>query len=204
MIKENLNSVTDLSEISDSTLKEIFSNFIKKMENTLSIILPETGFKNLEEYVKNEDPRQTTQSKTKLLTPYYEHKIIESFKEKSIHVERSGIKGSDIKIFSKPYELKMSLGKDGKGWTGNNYSQVKVDNYLLIKLEFDNNNKVNKSFFGILNLHNSTSSSWTFNNSKKNNAFSNLKIKKEDLNNFRVIKGKLKINTKYLKEISEF
>jgi hypothetical protein len=203
MSEQLIKNYTDLSELDNSILKEVFETFILKMENILSIILPLTGSLNLSDFVKNEDPGQKTQSKTKLLTPYYEQTLIESFKEHGIEIQRSGIKGSDIEIFSKLFELKMSLSQDGKGWTGNNYSKVKVDNYLLIKLDFDDNNKVNKSFFGILTLDNSSISKWSFNNNKKDNAFSNLKIKKEDLNNFRVIKGKLKINKVNIKEISE-
>lgn len=192
----------DLKDISDNVLKSVFDVFVKKIENIMCQVLPLTGYKNLDEMVENDDPKQKTQSKTKFLAYFYEQQLMDSFLEHGIEIERSGIKGSDYKIFKKLFEAKLSLSGDGSGWTGNNYSLVKVNDYILIKLQFDENNKVTKSFFGILSLDDDSLTKWSFNNEKKDNAFSNMKIRKEDIDKIRVIKGDMKVNPKFIKDIS--
>ena len=178
--------------------KEIVNIFIERLELTLSKTLNLWGYDNLDHFVDSVTPAQKTIEKTKLLAHFYEQIFKDVLKEKGFQIDEISGKGYDIIINDKKYEMKLTLSS-GNSWTGNCASTVKVDDLILIKLNFDKDNKVNELFFALLEAKNST---WK-GNDKTNNSFSNLNIMIEDLENLEVIYGEVRKNRKYLKIIKE-
>jgi hypothetical protein len=178
---------------------KIVKEFGKRLEKTLDKTLKLWGHKNLTEFTKNTTPKQKTQEKTKLLSHFYEKIFKDVCIENGLNVVESSEKGYDIIIDDKKYEMKLTLSQ-GNNWTGNCYSTVKVNDLILIKLDFDDNNKISSLFFGVLNSINSI---WKGSTEGGNSGFSTLSIVKEDLENLDVIYGNIKVNKKNLGIIQE-
>jgi hypothetical protein len=176
---------------------KIIPDFISEMEKTLQGTLSLWGYDNLDDYVKTKTDRQKTVEKTKLIGGFYENIFKKVCKEYGISINDSSEDGFDITIDDRKFEMKMTLSQ-GDAWTGNSYSKIKVEDYILIKLSFNNNNKVEKLFVSFLKAKNSK---WSTGSSKNNSAFSNLHISKDDIGNLSVVYGSVKIKngrSKYL------
>jgi hypothetical protein len=176
--------------------KQLVDLFIADIEKKLETTLQVWGYKNLDEFVENITARQQTVEKTKLLSHFYEKSfktICKTFFQK---IEESSSDGFDIIIDDKKYEMKMTLSS-GDSWTGNSCSQVKVNDLILIKLNFNEHNKVDKIFFATLNAQNS---SWVAGG--KNAGFSTLNIHRDDMEGLDIIYGSVSFKrgaSKYLK-----
>lgn len=175
--------------------KKIVDEFIQDIESRLDIILKTCGYKNLDDYAKSrtDDPKQQTVDKTKLLACFYENSFKDVCKKNGLNIGSKSANGYDIIIDDIEYEIKLTLSLSDQ-WTGNSYSEVKVKNLILIKLEIDQFNKVENIFFAILNSQNSN---WKFSNKEKGNtAFSNLSIAKDDIDNLEITYGDCRVKRK--------
>ena len=185
----------EVVEVKSFISKELVDSFISKVEETLDKTLKLWGFKNLTEKVENTVVSQKTQEKTKLISNFYEKCFKDTCKEFGLEINEVSSNGYDIKIDNDEYEIKLTLSQ-GDTWTGNCYSNIKVKKLILIKLDFDDNNKVTKVFFGILNSNNST---WTGQSKSGKSGFSAFNINKSDISNLDIIYGNVKPKDIYLK-----
>lgn len=178
---ENIINIS-VAQISNKITKEIVKEFISDIESKLSATLLLWGYKNLNHYAdcKTDDPKQKTVEKTKLISCFYEISFKNICKKHGLDILDKSADGFDIVIDNIEYEMKLNLSSSDT-WTGNSYSQVKVKNLILIKLDINDDNKVSKAFFSILKSQNSD---WkSSKNGKNNNAFSSLSISKNDSDN---------------------
>lgn len=185
----------EVVEVKSFISKELVDAFISKVEKTLDDTLKIWGFKNLTEKVANTVDSQKTVEKTKLVSNFYEKCFKDTCKEFGLEINEVSSNGYDIKIDNDEYEIKLTLSQ-GDTWTGNCYSNIKVKKLILIKLDFDDNNKVTKVFFGILNSNNST---WTGQSKSGKSGFSTFNINKSDISNLDIIYGNVKPKDIYLK-----
>jgi hypothetical protein len=185
----------EVVEVKSFISKELVDSFISKVEKTLDDTLKIWGFKNLTEKVANTVDSQKTVEKTKLVSNFYEKCFKDTCKEFGLEINEVSSNGYDIKIDNDEYEIKLTLSQ-GDTWTGNCYSNIKVKKLILIKLDFDDNNKVTKVFFGILNSNNST---WTGQSKSGKSGFSAFNINKSDISNLDIIYGNVKPKDIYLK-----
>lgn len=172
--------------------KKIVNEFIGDFEARLKSILNTCGYKNLNDYVnsRTEDPKQKTVEKTKLIACFYENSFKDVCKKNGLQVGSKSADGYDIIIDDVEYEMKLTLSLNDN-WTGNSFSQVKVKKLILIKVDINDNNQIDKIFFGILDSQNSN---WKHSTNGKNNAaFSNLTISKDDIDNLQIIYGDCRI-----------
>ena len=188
----------EVVEVKSFISKELVDSFISKVEETIDKTLKLWGFKNLTEKVENTVVSQKTQEKTKLISNFYEKCFKDTCKEFGLEINEVSSNGYDIKIDNDEYEIKLTLSQ-GDTWTGNCYSNIKVKKLILIKLDFDDNNKATKVFFGILNSNHST---WTGQSKSGKSGFSAFNISKNDISNLDIIYGNAKLkngeNSKYL------
>lgn len=174
-------------------------DFFKRIEDEVKFLMDRWGYKNLEEYVNNVSNTQKTQTKTKLISNFYENFLRDTLIEYGYKVEGDSDDGYDIVIDDIKYEVKLTLS-DGNTWTGNSFSKVKVENVILIKLDFDENCNISDCFFATLKMVNSI---WKGDTEKGNSAFSTLSIVKEDIDNLNIIFGSVKVNKVNLGIIKE-
>ena len=190
----------EVVEVKSFISKELVDSFISKVEETLDKTLKLWGFKNLTEKVENTVVSQKTQEKTKLISNFYEKCFKDTCKEFGLEINEVSSNGYDIKIDNDEYEIKLTLSQKADNWTGNCYSNIKVKKLILIKLDFDDNNKATKVFFGILNSSHST---WSSQSKSGKSGFSSLYINKNDISNLDIIYGNAKLkngkNSKHLK-----
>lgn len=199
-------TIKSLYDIDKEIWNKVIAIFIKKMEDTLSALLITLKKKNLNHLVAKYSEKQKTVEKTKFLSLFYEEVLMESLQELGLSVEKSTEDGSDV-IFNpidsekEIWEVKLTLSlNDDAGWTGNAFSRVKVHKHILIKLNFDDNNRVTGIFFGLFDLKDAQSG-WTHHTEKGNAAFSVLKVLKEDVSHLKVVKGDIKLKQKYVATI---
>lgn len=179
--------------------RDCISDFFNRVEEEVKFLMDRWGFENLEDYVSDVANGQKTQTKTKLISNFYENFLVKSLTDFGYNVQGAGEDGYDIIIDGVKYEVKLTLS-DGNTWTGNSFSKVKVPNVILIKLDFDDNCNIKDCFFGILNMKHSK---WKGDTEKGNSGFSTLAIVKEDINNLKVIFGNIKKNRVNLGIIKE-
>ena len=186
---------TQNTSISRECIKDFFNN----VEYEVKFLMDRWGFDNLVDYVSDVANGQKTQTKTKLISNFYENFLVKSLTKYGYNVQGAGENGYDIIIDDVKYEVKLTLSNEDN-WTGNSFSKVKVPNVILIKLDFDENCNIKDCFFGILNMKHSK---WKGDTEKGNSGFSTLVIVKEDINNLKVIFGNIKKNRVNLGIIKE-
>ena len=189
-------SETYTYEDNKKILVKLCNLFFQKLEKMLQSTLKLWKIKNLNDYVKYQvNNRQKTVEKTKFLANFYKSCFEEACNELNVAFNPEEGNGYDCIINNIKYEMKFT-SSEASEWTGNCYSNVKVNNYILLKAYFNDNNIIEKAWAGILNCK---FSSWSKPKNKNNNtAFSNLKIDIRDENNLQILIGDIRSKTKYL------